>query len=755
MLAAPQIKGIEESTIHNICSGQVIVTLATAVKELVENAVDADATSITITFREYGAKSIEVSDNGKGISEENFTGLTLKHHTSKIQVFEDISDVSTFGFRGEALSSLCALGNLSVVTSTGGPGTYLSYDKNGKILKSNHHARPQGTTVTIENLFQSLPVRHREFLKNIKKEFHKAIDALQAYAMISYNVRLHCINIVNKRKQVLFSTQGKSALKDNVIDVLGTASFNHFTEIDFEESIFHVYGYISKPLPKHGRGSADKQYLFINGRPCDHEKLFKTINSSYRQYEKFQYPIFVIVIEIARINIDVNVTPDKRKLFVDNEDKLLESISKQLNISFEKYAGVYIESTQVQKTLSMSQTTQECIPKLNANSTPSSNILISDCSLNKSNPNNYPERKYSPHCKEDQKLYSDDSLSNITEKFTMEIVKPDGCSEKLTNFSDNNAIEDYRLDIIEPFSTVDSDNLETRYNMEIIESCDKSSSPNVNCDKKVSCPKEPDKTTVCEYDKPTTSRKRRRVKYNCNASMIAQQSKLLQDSNKLLIGEGDIHFNHQIVSTGEAERELDQQINKTMFRKMDIIGQFNLGFILVKLTKNLFIIDQHATDEKFRYETLKRETKIDNQKLISPKSMSLNGAQEELLLSYRHIFEKNGFTFSVTDSEVPGKRVHLTGVPRSKSLLFDESDVQELLWLLSEDSTLNVENLRPSKVHRMFASRACRSAVMIGTALDQGQMREIVDHMADMDHPWNCPHGRPTMRHVVDLSRIS
>jgi DNA mismatch repair protein PMS2 len=134
--------------------------------------------------------------------------------------------------------------------------------------------------------------------------------------------------------------------------------------------------------------------------------------------------------------------------------------------------------------------------------------------------------------------------------------------------------------------------------------------------------------------------------------------------------------------------------------------------------------------------------------------MALNGAQEDLLLSYVKIFDKNGFSFSFDEAKEPGKRVSLMGVPRSKSLVFDESDVQELLWLLSDESTLNIENLRPSKVHRMFASRACRSAVMIGTALDFAQMRKIVDHMADMEHPWNCPHGRPTMRHVVDLLRI-
>ena len=771
MLRAPQVRCIDKSSVHNICSGQVIVTLATAVKELVENSIDAGGKSINVTFRDYGAKAIEVSDDGKGISEENFAGLTLKHHTSKIRDFKDISDVSTFGFRGEALSSLCALGNLSVLTSTGELGTFLSYGKDGNIIKSTHQARPKGTTVTIENLFQSLPVRHKEFMKNIKKNFHKAIDALQAYAMVSLNVRIHCLNIINKRKQVIFSTQGKSTLKDNVIDVLGCSIFKNLVAIDFSESIFHVHGYVSKPLPKHGRGSADKQYFFINGRPCDHEKLSKTINSTFKQHQKFQYPICILVIDITGDNVDVNVTPDKRKLFVDNENQLIDSLSKYFDNIFQKYAGVFLEQTsKLQLTLPVIELSHKegLIPSLqedegihSSNNRPfSSQLSFTDVDTDHSkaivpNPSidcfesseeaNSPCIKYPiitidangfQNCLEDQ---NDDG-------FKMEIFEPvtetGNGSLALSVVPPENCLSGgFMMDIIEP----DPVNRIAKTHLPKQFSTAKSSFENVSS---------PKKTPVDRYDEPNVCRKRKKVTIKCNSSLILKQSSQFQHAKKTS-HVNLVHFNHQIESNEDAEKELDQQITKAMFRKMEVLGQFNLGFILVKLNGNLFIIDQHASDEKFRYETLRRETKIDNQKLISPKSMALNGAQEDLLLSYEHIFDKNGFTFSVDETKEPGKKVSLTGVPRSKYLLFEEEDVQELLWLLSEESTLNIENLRPSKVHRMFASRACRSAVMIGTALSFVQMREIVDHMADMDHPWNCPHGRPTMRHVVDLLRIS
>ena len=755
MLVAPHIKGIDKSSVHNICSGQVIVTLATAVKELVENSIDAGAKAVHVTFRDHGSKAIEVSDDGKGISEGDFSGLTLKHHTSKINKFEDISDVSTFGFRGEALSSLCALGNLSVLTSTGGLGTNLCYDKDGSIAKSTPQARPKGTTVVIENLFQSLPVRHKEFLKNIKKEFHKAIDALQAYAMVSVNIRIHCINIVNKRKQVIFSTQGKSALKDNIIDVLGCSLFKNLTSVDYNDTLFHVYGYVSKPLPKHGRGSADKQYFFINGRPCDHEKLSKTVNSIFRQHEKFQYPVCVLVIDIAKDNIDVNVTPDKRKLFVDNENKLIEGLTKYLEDVFQKFDGVFLEqSSKVQLTLPVSEASQNQIKVPNVmHNKKNQEFLKSNCMSNlsidslssqmldcvqtgSSAENNVLVDLH------DEKI--DSAVPESIDGFKMEIIEPVNKKLKKVDLFDSEKMvpaydssEGFVMDILEPVSQTNGNAKALNYMTEV---------------KSASTYQE--QTLVSRYDKPHYHGKRKKISIKCSSSLVREQS-LLHHNVKQKVCGNSIHFNHQIVSSDDAEKELNQQITKPMFRKMKVLGQFNLGFILVKLNRNLFIIDQHATDEKFGYETLKKETQIENQKLICPKSMALNGAQEELLLSYKHIFDKNGFSFSFDDSKEPGKRISLTGVPRSKSLLFDESDVQELLWLLSEDSTFNIENLRPSKVHRMFASRACRSAVMIGTALDFAEMRKIVDHMADMEHPWNCPHGRPTMRHVVDLSRIS
>jgi DNA mismatch repair protein PMS2 len=204
-------------------------------------------------------------------------------------------------------------------------------------------------------------------------------------------------------------------------------------------------------------------------------------------------------------------------------------------------------------------------------------------------------------------------------------------------------------------------------------------------------------------------------------------------------------------------------ILKEDFKSMAILGQFNYGFILTKLGQDLFIIDQHATDEKYRYETLQATTIMRAQPLIAPLKLDLTVSQELVIEDNMEVFRANGFEFLDAEGgqettwggeEVARTegRFSLTKIPYSKNTQFGADDVVELCVLLEE--TPGVLHRLP-KIAKMFASRACRSAVMIGTALDKGQMGKIVGHMADLAHPWACPHGRPTMRHLFDLTQLS
>ena len=204
-------------------------------------------------------------------------------------------------------------------------------------------------------------------------------------------------------------------------------------------------------------------------------------------------------------------------------------------------------------------------------------------------------------------------------------------------------------------------------------------------------------------------------------------------------------------SNQKAEEELERHIKKEMFEEMEILGQFNQGFIITKHGEDLFIIDQHASDEKYNFEEQQRNTVLKSQRLICPQSLDLTAVNENILMENLEIFRKNGFDFEIDENAPVSKRVKLVSTPVSRNWSFGKSDIDELIFMLSDSPGVNY---RPSNVRKMFASRACRMSVMVGTALNDGQMKRIVGHMGEMDHPWNCPHGRPTMRHLINLNMV-
>ncbi|KAG7507348.1 mismatch repair endonuclease PMS2 [Solea senegalensis] len=356
---AGAIKAIDKTSVHQICSGQVVLTLSTAVKELVENSIDAGATNIDVKLKECGVELVEVSDNGKGVDEANFEGLTLKHHTSKLREFSDLTHVETFGFRGEALSSLCALSDLSVVTchESSQVGTKLVFDHRGHMVQRSPHPRQQGTTVSLQQLFSTLPVRHKEFQRNIKKEYAKMLHILQAYCIISTGVRITCSNQNEKGKRsTVLGTNGSQNMRDNIGAIFGPKQLQSllpFQQVSPSGSIIEEYGLKDTDLPKQlftitgfvsrsdhgvGRSATDRQFFFINNRPCDPLKVTKIVNEVYHMYNRHQYPFVALNIAVASDCVDVNVTPDKRQILLQEEKLLLATLKTSLISMYE--AGV-------------------------------------------------------------------------------------------------------------------------------------------------------------------------------------------------------------------------------------------------------------------------------------------------------------------------------------------------------------------------------------------------------------------------------
>ncbi|PLW30354.1 hypothetical protein PCASD_16108 [Puccinia coronata f. sp. avenae] len=369
---AAAICAIDSRSIQKITSGQVVVDLQTAVKELVENSLDAGATAIDVKFKNYGLDSFEVSDNGTGIREDDLDTVGLNHHTSKLSSFDDLAQVKTFGFRGEALSSLCALAKVTVQSATAATeprGWILEFDPMGKVVSKKTCSRPRGTTVNIQSLFHNLPVRRKQFSKDYKKHFAQAQTWLQAYGLISTNLSLNVSNHPAKgSKTFQFQTKSNSHIKHNFSNIFTPKACNSMVELDISFTVkpdrtvlralgkpldstsedfgtaVLVKGLMSRPVHGQGRNSPDRQFYYINGRPFTPSKISKCINEAYKQFNTNQYPVILANFVLPPDSYDLNIDPNKRSIFLHSESNLIEALREALDTFCQPYRSTFSAS---------------------------------------------------------------------------------------------------------------------------------------------------------------------------------------------------------------------------------------------------------------------------------------------------------------------------------------------------------------------------------------------------------------------------
>ena len=317
----PHIQVLDQVTIDKIAAGEVIERPASIVKELVENAIDAGADSVTVEIRDGGIDFIRVTDNGCGIPHDEVRSAFLRHSTSKIRSVEDLMHISSLGFRGEALSSIAAVTRTELITKTGDCEFGTRYViEGGKEVSLEETGAPDGTTFLVHQLFYNVPAR-RKFLKTPMTEAGHVQDLLMHLALSHPEVAF----LFKNNNQEKLRTSGNGKLKDVIYNIYGRDIAANLLDIDYEKSGLRITGYLGKPVIT--RGNRNFENFFVNGRYVKSPMISKSLEDAYKDFTmQHKFPFAVLHFHVDGETIDVNVHPTKMELRFQRQQDVYNTV---------------------------------------------------------------------------------------------------------------------------------------------------------------------------------------------------------------------------------------------------------------------------------------------------------------------------------------------------------------------------------------------------------------------------------------------
>lgn len=834
------IKQIDQETIRFISAGEKITNIESAIRELIENSIDAQATYIEVRLSKFGADSIEVEDNGIGIDRLDFPTLGQRYHTSKISDYSKLQEsLETFGFRGEALSCLIKVANVTIITkSPNSPtGTKLVFN-NGQQTNTDPVARANGTTVIIKNLFHCMPVRRRELETTAKRQHDKVVKLIYEQVLVRPHIKFALFKRTASQKKQDFA-HGCCSLEACIITIFGAKVLESLIPIkqngvsrvesnsktltdrksdkfkdstnpgnnpncdsdiieveptiepsrDFyqrrcrkskfarEKPEYTIYGYISKVGL--GRNSNDCQFIYVNKKPCDIPRVSRLVNETFRNYSGNQHPFLCLFIQVQSWAADFNV-PRKREVILQDELRLCAIIKDTLDEMFApsapgkqkscSSAHIPFSVPKFKRDHEDEATAQPRHKRKLETSIPSTTVgLSTESQSGISTTPTIPSRPAEPTLKTSntQSSASTQATSPIRPKTPILIASPTRHPEASTCTS---SAANPTPTFITAAEIVHSNPTPTFISAaEIVHSNSAATnnvtalptgSPKINqdssTDQKEDNAHDAPQDDLVSFGQVVTKAGGEKLKVevenpqDLKAALARErmQRRPVPDSKEFSFA---IHPNFNSV----AEQELKFNLNKSSFENMQVIGQFNKGFIISKLNEHIFIIDQHATNERANYEDQLEQSPLIKQPMVYPKPLYLNSIQENAIMNNVEAFKKRGIEFVINADKDPGFKVMLASTSICKGtgidVSLDKSDIEELIDVILE-SPNNLPTYTLKKVKNVAATRACRKSVMIGDSLNMSQMEKIVSKMSRLENPWVCAHNRPTIRHLMDTN---
>lgn len=618
-----KIAVLSQNTIDKIAAGEVVERPASVVKELVENAIDAGATAITVEIKEGGISFIRVTDNGGGIPKEQVPLAFLRHATSKITQAEDLLQITSLGFRGEALSSISAVSQMEVITKAPEDFMGVRYVIEGgqeKVLEDV--GAPNGTTMLVRNLFFNTPAR-KKFLKTAMTEAGYVSSYMEQLALSHHNISFKYM--VNG--QLRLHTSGNANLKDVIYGIYGRDITRELLPVQYEVSGLSVSGFIGKPSI--ARGNRNFENYYINGRYVKSKLLMKAIEEAYKPYMmQHKYPFVCLQYDIHGEDVDVNVHPTKMEVRFQNQSAIYNAT---YDLITDALAG------------------KEIIPEVSL--TPKPAVGEKQAQI-KEEKIPVPEPFEKNRIAEEKPVYAPVGL------------RPASAEPKTESKAEP-------INVNEPIK-----------------------------------PREPEIQAKPEEQKKEVFPKEKQ------AVEKAEQLELFD--NRLLSKEARIHHR--------------------------IIGQLFDTYWLVEYDNKFYIIDQHAAHEKVLYERFLKEfakKEILSQMISPPSLISLNLQESNLLKANLEIFREFGFEIS----EFGGKEYSIHAVPAN---IYGVS-VQELFIQILDSLEQEHVSKTPDILAERIATAACKAAVKGNNRLSVKEADALIDELLNLENPYNCPHGRPTI----------
>lgn len=713
---------LDDLTINKIAAGEVIERPASVVKELVENAIDAGATNINVEIKNGGISYIRITDNGKGIMPDDMEIAFERHATSKIRVAEDLETVKSMGFRGEALASIAAISKVSMKSKTRENDVgYEVVVEGGDVLQKEETACPNGTTITVENLFYNTPVRYK-FLKKDFTESGYIEDAITRIALIHPEI---AIKLISSGKTII-QTAGNGDIKAVVYGIYGKEIAENILDVNYEYEDIKIKGVIGKPVIS--RSNRANQLFFVNQRYIKDKTLSSSAEQAYKGMITIgKFGFLILNIELNPQKVDVNVHPAKLEVRFEEEQKVFKAVYHAVKDTLLKNDLVSNpENAQIAPKREIQQVTEPIEEKQETRG-------LFQKIRNKKEENESPtmiEQLYESRIQES--VIQESQINRVMDKMAEMQREVEAFKESKKEAKTEKQEAEVKQEVTELPNP-----METKEETQVIA--------------KVEMPKEENQETIVITKEMKEELASQETQVISTKEIVEKQEEKFDEMYTSVFGKAPIQETRveeepeeykvpevEMV-TGENISVFEQEKEYTI-PNYKFIGIAFSTYIIIELDKELYIIDQHAAHERIMYEKVKenyyREDGKDSQLMLLPDIITLTHKEMDIAKDNMQMFEKAGFALE----EFGENTIKLTGVP---NICLDLDTKELFLETLDEINTV-ARTAKQEIEEKFIATVACKAAVKANMALSKEEVESLMDKLLRLPNPFTCPHGRPT-----------